>query len=239
MEALGGSRGVDPRRDGNKGSNIWFSFPYRPDYSYEFNNQVSLDSGDNPLFAVTNVSSDGKIKSSEILPPLEVSMEKMSSLKISGSKRCSIKNLLVSRTLSVLLIDDSPTIVKGLSRSLRKSGYLVTTASNGSVGLDLLIKGYDMNEFDFVLMDLQMPVMDGIEAVTRYREFERVSRKAAVISTLKEGNRKRLPIIGMSANSDNATKLYALEAGMNLFIPKPFILAELELLICQLISNSI
>jgi CheY-like chemotaxis protein len=67
-----------------------------------------------------------------------------------------------------MLIDDSLTIIKVAGRSLRQNGYHVTTANNGSAGLDRLIEGYDSDEFHFVLMDLQMPVMDGIEAVRRY-----------------------------------------------------------------------
>jgi CheY-like chemotaxis protein len=79
-------------------------------------------------------------------------------------------------------------------------------------------------------MDLQMPVMDGIEAVTRHRKFEEVALSAREVAL-----QKRLPIIGMSANSDNATKQCALKCGMDLFIPKPFILSELEPLIYQLL----
>jgi CheY-like chemotaxis protein len=64
-----------------------------------------------------------------------------------------------SSNLHVMLIDDSMTIIQVVSRSLRKNGYQVTAAQNGSAGLDRLIQGYASQEFDFVLMDLQMPVM--------------------------------------------------------------------------------
>jgi hypothetical protein len=49
MESLGGSRGVAPRRDGLQGSNFWFSFPYRPDYSHEVNSHINDECFDNPL----------------------------------------------------------------------------------------------------------------------------------------------------------------------------------------------
>jgi CheY-like chemotaxis protein len=205
MEALGGSRGVSKRRDGTPGSNFWFSFPYRPDWTtHELQKEIEDLSDQSGLF------DKGSVRSI-------ISCEEDSSIK------------MFHRSLNVMLIDDSLTILNVVSRSLRKNGYNFITASNGSAGLDRLIEGHEKDEFDFVLMDLQMPVMDGIEAVTRYREFEQVSGEIAL--------QTRLPIIGMSANSDNTTKQCALKCGMDLFIPKPFILAELESLLHQLLTK--
>jgi CheY-like chemotaxis protein len=85
---------------------------------------------------------------------------KSSSLPLSSP--ASTDNDKGSSNLHVMLIDDSMTILQVVSRSLRKKGYQVTTAQNGSAGLDRLIKGYATQEFDFVLMDLQMPVMVNI-----------------------------------------------------------------------------
>ena len=85
------------------------------------------------------------------------------------------------RTLRFLVVDDSPSILKVLGRALTSKKYLVETADNGSIGLNLLTEGYDSNRYDVVLMDLQMPVMDGIESVRRYREFE--SSKMTMIKT--------------------------------------------------------
>jgi len=67
------------------------------------------------------------------------------------------------------------------------------------------------------LMDLLMPVMDGFEAVRRYRQHEAVS--------LWEGERKQL-IVGVSANCDGNTKEAAIIAGMDSFMAKPFTLTR-------------
>jgi CheY-like chemotaxis protein len=64
------------------------------------------------------------------------------------------KNLRV-----LLLVDDSLTITQVIGRALRQRGYEVATANNGSAGLDRLMQGHATQDFDFVLMDLQIPVM--------------------------------------------------------------------------------
>jgi response regulator RpfG family c-di-GMP phosphodiesterase len=101
-----------------------------------------------------------------LLGPLVASISRhdfLTSARISSSEEYSeIQNL------HMMLIDDSLTIIKVAGRSLRQNGYRVTTANNSSAGLDRLIERYEKDEFHFVLMDLQMPVMDGIEAVRRY-----------------------------------------------------------------------
>ena len=181
---------------------------------------------------------------------------------ISGYIETVVKNGLDNetvRTLRFLVVDDSPSILKVLGRALISKKYLVETADNGSIGLNLLIEGYDGNRYDVVLMDLQMPVMDGIESVRRYREFE--SSKMTMIETdiqtdpgpletieipqsvnsedqvpainsntchtIRHTQKKKILIIGMSANSDEETKNCALAAGMNYFLPKPFSIGEL------------
>lgn len=211
MEALGGLCGFDRRKDGKSGSIFWFEFTYRPDRSSELLNPEPERNG---------TSNDKQlIKPNNKIP-----------------------------SIRIMLVDDSLTIIKGTSRSLMKMGCHVTTASNGSLGLDRLIQGYANNDFDVVLMDLQMPVMGGIEAVRRYREYERAKVEEEegekTVLVLRGGRGgggttlhdemsrfipcKRLCIIGMSANSDNATKESALAAGMDLFIGKPFGVKELQ-----------
>jgi signal transduction histidine kinase len=133
MEALGGFCGVEPRTDGKRGSNFCFAFPYRPDRS-----GATTEKTDGVRHSNSNVHS--KTGGSEDDP------------KNSGE-------ISTDDVYNILLVDDSPTIIKVTSRCLRAKGHSVTSASNGSSGLDRLIEGYATKDFHVVLMDLQMPVM--------------------------------------------------------------------------------
>jgi signal transduction histidine kinase len=136
-EALGGSRGVDGRRDGERGSNFWFSFPYRPDRSQEFVGEYIEALSSNPK----NISRPSSI------------------FRLSTFSCSSIDTTQNCNQIHVLLVDDSITIIQVVSRALKKKGFQVTTANNGSAGLDRMVQGNPTQEFDFVLIDLQMPVM--------------------------------------------------------------------------------
>ena len=144
------------------------------------------------------------------------------------------------KRLRVLLVDDALSIIKVVGRALLKKNYIVETAWNGFIALNMLIDGYAEQLYDIVLMDFQMPVMDGIEAVSRYREFEKNPPSpppslapdndgGKVLSAVVP--RRSLLIIGMSANSDNAIIKGAMDVGMDAFLPKPFTLSDLQTLL--------
>lgn len=181
---MGGSRGVEERKDGKRGSIFWFSFPYRPDLS-----------ASNERYGELGTKGELKISEKEEMHPIKSSLSRHHFL--TSARVINIDQFPSNPNLHVMLIDDSLTIIKVAGRSLRQHGYHVTTANNGSAGLDRLIQGYALDEFDFVLMDLQMPVMDGIEAVRRYREFEKTKRmERKVRGSITGSIRIRLPIIG-------------------------------------------
>ena len=132
--------------------------------------------------------------------------------------------------LRILVVDDSISVLKVTSRLLKMNGHTVETASNGFVGLERLKKCYETRDFDLVLTDLQMPVMDGIEAVKRFRAFEEesgapTSNPLSAPTWRSPGS--RLMFVGMSANADDESKQEALEAGMDDFITKPFAYRDL------------
>jgi CheY-like chemotaxis protein len=223
IRALNGSRGVTSRMDGKQGSVFWFAIPYRPDPHFMMEPREDAMRSPDPVRSP--LATDGPSTPEHVGTPADVGSLQSSSASSIGQKR----------RLHVLLVDDSPSIVKVLGRALRNKSYDVVTAENGSAGLDLLISGYAKREFNVVLMDLQMPIMDGIEAVKRYREFESNQRDKADSPCFTGTAVTRLPsrllIIGMSANSDAATKQCASDVGMDEFLAKPFTIAELQPLI--------
>jgi two-component system, sensor histidine kinase and response regulator len=106
--------------------------------------------------------------------------------------------------LRVLLVEDNAvnqTVATGL---LRKMGHSVVTADDGREALDILAEGV----FDLVLMDVQMPVMDGLSATRRIREDEKRTQS-------------RIPIIALTAHAMKGDRERCLAAGMDGYVSKP------------------
>lgn len=111
---------------------------------------------------------------------------------------------LVNDKLLVLLAEDNLINQKLISAMLANMGCTVTAASNGKLALEK----YTENEFNIVFMDVQMPEMDGFEATTRIREYEK-----------EKG--KRTPIVALTAHAMKGDKDKCLAAGMDEYITKP------------------
>ena len=124
-------------------------------------------------------------------------------------------------SLTILIVDDSLMVIKFLAKCLHALGHDTVTAYNGAEGLEKVLQLG--NEIDLVIMDLQMPVMDGIEATKRIRSAEAL-----------DPSRNKLPIICSSANSNYETEALATAAGVDFFLPKPFNRRALHLLISEL-----
>ena len=114
--------------------------------------------------------------------------------------------------LRVLLAEDNPTNVLVASRYLKKLGCTVVHAANGALAMEAL-KG---DPFDLVLMDCQMPELDGLSATRGIRAWER------------ERGRARIPIIAVTANAFADDREACLAAGMDDHISKPFTMAQLS-----------
>ncbi len=104
----------------------------------------------------------------------------------------------------ILLAEDNEVNQYVAARILEKAGYLVVTADNGKKALDLLRR----QTFDLVLMDVQMPEMDGLDATKTIRQRE--AQTSA-----------HVPIIALTAHAMNSDRQRCLEAGMDDYISKP------------------
>lgn len=111
-----------------------------------------------------------------------------------------------SDCLRILAVDDHPTNRRVLQLILEPLGVALTLCEDGQQALDAI----HQEDFDLVLMDLQMPVMDGLTATRTIRQLEATHR------------RPRMPIIAVSANAMTHHKAEALDAGADLHIAKPF-----------------
>ena len=110
----------------------------------------------------------------------------------------------------VLLVEDNPVNQKVAVRFLERMGCHVRVADNGAEG----VRAYQEGRFDLILMDLQMPVMDGLTATRRIREIEKSQRMT--------------PIVALTANAMSGQLERCMEAGMNGFLTKPLDIARLH-----------
>jgi len=111
-----------------------------------------------------------------------------------------------NKKLNILLAEDNMINQKVAVTILKKMGHQVQIADNGLIAFDKFQK----NNYDIILMDMQMPEMDGLESTRLIRAFE------------KEKKLQQTPIISMTANAMKADMEKCLNAGMNDFISKPF-----------------
>ena len=130
----------------------------------------------------------------------------------SATAEASVLEPASATGLSVLVVEDTPVNQKLAKALLEKRGCTVTLAENGQEALTRLADA----RFAIILMDMQMPVMDGLEATRRFRQLE-----------IGEG-RARTPVIAMTANAMPGDRERCLEAGMDDYLAKPIRAADLH-----------
>ena len=130
---------------------------------------------------------------------------------LAGSKAGS--GMQPGRPLRVLLVEDHPVNQQLATRLLGKWGHVVELAVNGQEAVNRVLAG---ERFDVILMDMQMPVMGGLEATRRIREME------------AEKGWLRHPIVAMTANAMQGDRERCLEAGMDNYVSKPIRQIELS-----------
>lgn len=122
---------------------------------------------------------------------------------------------------NVLVVEDFEPNVLVVSSVLDELGYSYDVATNGMEGFRRVERG----AYDLILMDVQMPGMDGFESTRRIRQME------------SERGGHRTPIVAMTAHVFDRDKHKCLEAGMDDFIPKPFDPKQLESVLSRLITQ--
>ncbi len=140
---------------------------------------------------------------------------------MSGTDQLVTKHWIRERrnNVRVLLADDSPTNRRLAMRLLEKRGHEVTAVDNGLQAVQAAQK----ESYDVILMDVQMPVMDGLEATATIRDFERSSGE-------------HVPIVALTAHAMKGDRERCLEAGMDAYVSKPFQAEELFATLEQLVN---
>jgi CheY-like chemotaxis protein len=122
----------------------------------------------------------------------------------------------------ILLAEDDEVNLWAGRKILEKLGHRVTPAANGREVLDLLAR----QDFDLIFMDIQMPVMDGVEAARAIRQDESLGAKSSI------------PIIAMTAYAMTGDREVFLEAGMNDYLAKPVQMDGIRQIIARVLGNA-
>lgn len=260
IEALGGYCGVTGRNDSQNGSIFWFKIPYRPDH-YSRHCARGLDRtsfSDMEESQLTIKSPHSYSQNFDVLLGEQKSDDRADEnpgigIGIThdfGNDSAAVTTITdsphqgaviidnIRSPYKVLVVDDSTVILKTTSRIFKIAGYDVDIASNGAHCLQMM----ENNQYAVILIDLQMPVLDGLETIKKIRKSEALStttlnstdtqddvengQSNEIIDWGKMPSHHHQFVIGMSANSDSATEEEAMAAGMDAFLAKPVSLQQ-------------
>jgi signal transduction histidine kinase/HPt (histidine-containing phosphotransfer) domain-containing protein/DNA-binding NarL/FixJ family response regulator len=181
-QAMGGEVGVDSVH--GKGSTFWFTA------------QLKIGSPEK-IGAKHGIEMNGNLSPATLI---EIQNREQQSLEVQLERICGAR---------ILLVEDNEINQQVASELLQSVGMEVDIADNGQIALQSLeARSVEGRPYDIVLMDMQMPVMDGVTAARLIRE----TRSA-----------ESLPIVAMTANAMQADRDRCMDAGMNDFVTKPII----------------
>ncbi len=141
-------------------------------------------------------------------------------IKMEEGKPPQQNNNRQQKILDILLVEDNLINQKLTQRILMNQGFRVDVADNGKMA----VKKFSTHHYDLIFMDIQMPVMDGLEATRKIREIEVANRVG----------KERVKIIALTANSQQQDKESCLAAGMDDYINKPFNVKKFPIIISNL-----
>ncbi len=149
----------------------------------------------------------------------ELNVGAVSQLPEKGQRLAARPESTPLQGLKVLLVEDNPINQKLALALLGLDGHTVTVAEDGEAGL----AQWRLSPFDLILMDVQMPILDGLEATRRIRQDEKHSGG-------------RIPIVAMTANAMAGDRERCIEAGMDDYLAKPFRRSDLQEIIERAIT---
>jgi osomolarity two-component system sensor histidine kinase NIK1 len=121
--------------------------------------------------------------------------------------------------LNILLVEDNLLNQRIVTFSLKRYNHEVTIANHGGEAIEKFCE----RKFDVILMDIMMPVMDGLEATVKIREIEKINNI-----------KPRTPIIALTANTMDNDRDKCISYGMDEFIAKPFDIEKLKTIFSEL-----
>ncbi|UTF51853.1 ATP-binding protein [Desulfomicrobium sp. ZS1] len=144
-----------------------------------------------------------------------------------GGRRTSINTIgetgfINNISMRILLAEDDEVTQFVIRKLLERLGHTVVSVCNGKEVLDII----DASDFDCILMDIQMPIMDGVEATSRIRN-------------LKKDEKALIPIIALTSYAMVGDREKFLSAGMDAYISKPVQFADLEVALANVCGNTI
>ena len=142
--------------------------------------------------------------------------------KTEQAKENQSKDVEIPKDIKILYAEDNPINQKVTKLLLDKIGVTCDIAANGEQAFNKFLE----NNYKLVLMDMQMPVLDGIGSTIKIREYEKINQ-----------SKNPVYIVAVTANAFSEDKKKCLESGMNDFISKPFKVSELQEIIKNAIKN--
>jgi len=204
-------------------------FFYHKDYD-EVENLLTLEC---PVILITTAQLKDKLEhiknqfSSVIYSPVTLGKivkvlssisEKYTDVK---DKELDSKEFVKFQNIHSLVAEDNPTNQRFIKVTLEKFGIDVTLVANGEEALLMRKK----NDYDIIFMDIQMPIMTGVESTRQILMYE------------KENNLRHIPIVALTANALVGDKEKYIDAGMDSYLPKPIIIESLEEIIREYCSD--
>ena len=173
------------------------------------------------------------VKQSELLDAVMMAMGSSGEEDATVITRYTVQE--ARNSLNILVAEDNPINQRLVIELLKTRGHRVVMASNGKEAIEAIKE----EDFDLVLMDVQMPEMDGLEATRHIREREqratskaswseaKIPLKAGQQATSNEQRATSIPIIAMTANAMKGDREKCLESGMDDYVSKPINVEEL------------